>query len=136
MHQVPPSKSSTTRGQAVRTENTEKTITLFTRAGSGSDADSVRIRLDPKIHTEDVAHFAQFGFDERVNRLATRSGFQAAMIRGVYKHVSNFGRTERVVKAMRTAAIDCAKSEIEGQEIDDLYASNEESEDDADKNKK
>ncbi|KAJ8596094.1 hypothetical protein M405DRAFT_837379 [Rhizopogon salebrosus TDB-379] len=132
MHQVAPSKSG---GEDIKTESTEKTITRFTRAGSGSDADSVRILLDSKIHAEDVAHFAQFGFDERVRQLATRSGFQAGMIRGVYKHVSNFKRTERVVKAMRTAAINCAKSEIEGQEIDDFYASDEESEDAKDKNK-
>jgi hypothetical protein len=124
IHQVSSSKSTAGRGgQAIKTEDTEKAITLFT--GMGSDADSVRVHLDSHIHVEDIVQFVQFGFDERVKRLATRSGFQAAIIRDVYKHVSNFKQTERIVKAMHTAAMDRAKTEIEGQEIEDLYASNE-----------
>jgi len=91
-------------------------------AGSGSDA-------------EDAAHFARFGFDERVGQLATPSGFQAGIIRGDYKHLSNCRRTERVVKAMHITAINCAKYEIEGQDIDDFYPSEAESEDAGAKNK-
>ncbi|KAG1735492.1 hypothetical protein EDD22DRAFT_959903 [Suillus occidentalis] len=54
-----------------------------------------------------------FGFDERVKQLANHSGLSAVMIRNVYKHVSNF------------------KPEIEGQEVEELYASDESENDSA-----
>lgn len=54
------------------------------------------------IHPEDIASFAQFGFNEHAKQLANQTGFQAAVIEGV-------------------AAMECAKVEIESQEMEDLY---------------
>ncbi|KAG1901611.1 uncharacterized protein F5891DRAFT_979428 [Suillus fuscotomentosus] len=38
-------------------------------------------------------------------------------------YVGNFKCTKKIVKAMHTAALECAKAEIEGQEVEELYAS-------------
>lgn len=133
LHQVPPSKS-TAGGQptTIKSESTETAVQLFT--GKGSDAASVRVHLDSHIHTEDIEQFVQFGFDEQVNHLATRSGFQVAMVQDIYKHVSNFRRLKKVIRAMRASAMDRAKTEIEAQEMEDLYTGNaSESEDDGGK---
>ncbi|KAG1814112.1 hypothetical protein EV424DRAFT_1541533 [Suillus variegatus] len=128
LHHVP--SSTSTQAQAggkatavIKDEDKEKSIEVF--SGSGTDADAVRVQLDPQIHPVDIAPFTQFGFDERVKQLANHSGFQPVMIHNVYKHVSNFKRTKKIVKAMHTAALECAKAEIEGQEVEELYASDE-----------
>ncbi|KAG1797286.1 hypothetical protein EV424DRAFT_1546652 [Suillus variegatus] len=68
--------------------------------------------IDPQIHTVDIAQFTQFGFEEKVVRLANRSGFQPGMIRDVYKHTSTFKQAENITKAMRVAAVKCAASKI------------------------
>jgi hypothetical protein len=107
----------------IKDEDKEKSIEVF--SGSGTDADAIRVQLDPQIHTVDIAPFTQFGFDKWVKQLANHSGFQPVMIHNVYKHVSNFKCTKKIVKAMHTAALECAKAEIEGQEVEELYASDE-----------
>ncbi|KAG1781503.1 hypothetical protein EV702DRAFT_1071225 [Suillus placidus] len=129
LHHVPSSMSTQVQAGGkttamIKDEEKEKSVEVF--SGSGADADAaVRVRLDPQIHPVDIAQFTQFGFDERVKQLANHSGFQPLMIRNVYKHVSNFKRTKKIVKAMHTAAMECAKVEIEGQELEELYASDE-----------
>lgn len=50
-----------------------------------------------------------------------QSGFQVAMIKDVYKHVSNFKQIKKIVKAMCTTTMEHTKIEIQGQEIEDLY---------------
>ncbi|KAG1724589.1 hypothetical protein EDD22DRAFT_853798 [Suillus occidentalis] len=134
LHHVP--SSTSTQAQAggkatamIKDEDEEKSIEVF--HGSSADADAVRVQLDPQIHPVDITQFTQFGFDERVKQLANHSGFQPVMIRNVYKHVSNFKRTKKIVKAMHTAALECAKAEIEGQEVEELYASDESENDSA-----
>ncbi|KAG1766655.1 hypothetical protein EDD22DRAFT_950425 [Suillus occidentalis] len=128
LHHVP--SSASTQAQAggkatamIKDEDEEKSIEVF--RGSGADADAIRVQLGPQIHPVDIAQFMQFGFDERVKQLANHSGFQPVMIRNVYKHVSNFKHTKKIVKAMHTAALECAKVEIKGQEVEELYASDE-----------
>jgi hypothetical protein len=80
---------------------------LFT--DNGLDAVSVRVHLNSQIHTEDIEQFVRFGFDEQVNRLATRPGFQVAMAQDIYKHVSNFKRLKKVIRAMRASGKDADK---------------------------
>lgn len=59
---------------------------------------------------------------ENVKQLATCSGFQVTVIQNVYKHVSSFKQTEKVIKAIHTAALECAKEEIKGElDVEDLY---------------
>ncbi|KAG1753242.1 hypothetical protein EDB19DRAFT_1902898 [Suillus lakei] len=125
IHQVPSSKSTGGK-KAIKNENTEQAIQIF----SGTDANSVRINVDSQIHPEDVAQFVQFGFDEQVERLAVRSNFQAAVVYEVYGHVTTFKQTKRTMQVMRTAAFEWAKIDIEEQEAEDLYVSGNESEDD------
>ncbi|KAG1728992.1 uncharacterized protein EDB91DRAFT_1160482 [Suillus paluster] len=135
LHHVPPSKSTTGVGvqpATIKSESTETAVQLFT--GNGLDAVSVRVHLNSQIHTEDIEQFVRFGFDEQVKSLATRSGFQVAMVQDIYKHVSNFKRLKKVIRAMRASAIERAKAEIEAQEMEDLYASESDSEDDRGKN--
>ncbi|KAG1769927.1 hypothetical protein EV702DRAFT_1049494 [Suillus placidus] len=108
LHHVPSSTSTQVQAGGkttamIKDEEKEKSVEVF--SGSGADTDAVRVRLDPQIHPVDIAQFTQFGFDER--------------------HVSNFKRTKKIVKAMHTAAMECAKVEIEGQELEELYASDE-----------
>ncbi|KAG2148643.1 uncharacterized protein EDB93DRAFT_1250086 [Suillus bovinus] len=81
-----------------------------------------------EIHPVDIT---QFGFDKQVKQLANHLGFQPVMIRNVYKHVSNFKCTKKIVKSMHTAAMECAKAEIEGQEVEELYASDKSENDSA-----
>lgn len=102
----------------------ERAVSLFTRSSSESDVETVQVvHVDHQIHTQDVARFAHFGYDEHVKQLAKSSGFQTTLINNVYKHVSSFKQTEKVIKAMRTAALECAKEEIEEElDAEDLYA--------------
>lgn len=79
---------------------------------SGSN-NTVRVQPDIQIHPTDIAHFVQVGFDEQINLFATRLGFQPAIIQDVYKNVSSYKDTQKVVKAMRIAAMESAKVEIE-----------------------
>ncbi|KAG2035690.1 hypothetical protein BDR03DRAFT_1012366 [Suillus americanus] len=103
LHHVPSSMSTQAQagGKAtavIKDKDKEKSIEVF--SGSGADADAIRVQLDPQIHPVDIALFTQFGFDER--QLQTY---------------------QKIVKAMHTAALECAKAEIEGQEVEELYAS-------------
>jgi hypothetical protein len=92
-------------------ENTEKVLDVFT---SGGDSDAnVRVQSDIQIHPVDIAHFVQVGFDEQVNSFVTCSGFQPAIIQDIYKNVSSYKDTQKVVKAMRIAAMESAKVEIQ-----------------------
>jgi hypothetical protein len=112
-------------GQAIKEEeNTERAVSLFTRSSSESDIETVQVvHVDHQIHTQDIARFVHFGYDEHVKQLAQSSGFQTTLIHNVYKHVSSFKRTEKVIKAMQTAALECAKEEIEEElDAEDLYA--------------
>ncbi|KAG1743760.1 uncharacterized protein EDB91DRAFT_1125836 [Suillus paluster] len=118
LHHVPPSKSTTGVGVQPATIKSESTETAY--------AVSVRVHLNSQIHTEDIEQFVRFGFDEQ--------GFQVAMVQDIYKHVSNFKRLKKVIRAMRASAIERAKAEIEAQEMEDLYASESDSEDDRGKN--
>lgn len=76
----------TSDGQTSRIENTERAVTI----NSSPEANARAPHIDPRIHTADIALFAQFGFEEKVESLANRSGFQSSMIRDVYKHSSTF----------------------------------------------
>ncbi|KAG2360923.1 hypothetical protein BDR07DRAFT_1411142 [Suillus spraguei] len=88
-----------------RTENTKRSVHIIT---SGSSDANVRVPyVDPQIHTADIAQFAQCRFEEKVERLAKRSGFQPGMIRDLYKHTSTFKQTETIAKAMRIATVKC-----------------------------
>jgi hypothetical protein len=133
LHPDPPSKS-TTGGQptTIKSKSTETTVQLFT--GKGSDTASVRIQLDSQIHTKHIEQFVKFRFDEQVKSLVAHSGFQVAMVQEIYKHVSNFCWLKKVIRAMHISAMECAKAEIEVQEMEDLYTSNtSESKDDGGK---
>ncbi|KAG2039467.1 hypothetical protein BDR03DRAFT_1009097 [Suillus americanus] len=102
------SSSKAPGGQAIKEEeNAERAVRLFTRSSSESDTKTVNVHVDHQIHAQNIAHFAHFRYDEH----------------NVYKHVSSFKRMEKVIKAMHTAALECAKEEIE-EELDDvdLYA--------------
>ncbi|KAG1762810.1 hypothetical protein EDD22DRAFT_846784 [Suillus occidentalis] len=116
LHHVP--SSTSTQAQAggkatamIKDEDEEKSIEVF--RGSGTNADAVRVQLDPQIHPVDIAQFTQFGFDERVKQLANHLGLSA----------SHDPQCVQTLKAMHTAALECAKAEIEGQEVEELYAS-------------
>ncbi|KAG2029134.1 hypothetical protein BDR03DRAFT_1018859 [Suillus americanus] len=114
------SSSKAPGGQAIKEEkNTERAVRLFTHSSSESDTETVNVHVDHQIHAQDIAHFAHFGYDEHVKQLATCSSFQTTMIQNVYKHVSSFKQMEKVIKAMYTAALECAKEEIE-EDLDDV----------------
>ncbi|KAG2037193.1 hypothetical protein BDR03DRAFT_982381 [Suillus americanus] len=118
------SSSKAPEGQAIKEEeNAERAVRLFTCSSSESDTKTVNVHLDHQIHAQDITRFVHFGYDEHVKQLATGSGFETTMIQNVYKHVSSFKRTEKVIKAMHTTALECANEEIE-EELDDvdLYA--------------
>ncbi|KAG1763510.1 hypothetical protein EV702DRAFT_1205608 [Suillus placidus] len=129
-------------GQTNKIENTERAITT-----NGSPEANARVpHIDPRIHTADIVQFAQFGFEEKVERLANRSGFQSSMIRDVYKHSSTFKQAENIAKAMRVAAVKCAVSKInrqvmlngdgeDGDDEDDEEAEEEEEEEEKKENK-
>ncbi|KAG2349496.1 hypothetical protein BDR05DRAFT_943454 [Suillus weaverae] len=104
------------KGKAIMNENKEKSMEVFT---GSTQYHNPTIRVH--VHPEDIASFAWFGFDEHAKQLADQTGFQVAVIERVYKHVSNFKQTKKIVKAMCTAAMECTKIEIEGQEMEDLY---------------
>jgi hypothetical protein len=99
-------------------------VSLFTRSSSESNVKTVQaVHADHQIHTQDIARFAHFGYDEHVKQLAKSSCFQTTLIHNVYKHVSGFKQMEKVIKAMHTAALACAKEEIEEElGAEDLYA--------------
>ncbi|KAG1872236.1 hypothetical protein F4604DRAFT_1681338 [Suillus subluteus] len=115
-NRVLPSKSTGGKGKAIMNKNREKSVEVFTRSTPNHNPTT-----PAHIHPEDIKSFTQFGFNEHAKQLAIQSGFQVAMIEGVYKHVSNFKQTKKFVKAMHTAALEQAKIEIEGQEMEDLY---------------
>ncbi|KAG1794834.1 uncharacterized protein HD556DRAFT_1442619 [Suillus plorans] len=75
------------------------------------------------IHEGDIAHFAQVGFDALVQSLAVQQGFQADVIRTVYKYLSSYEKTVEVIEAMREAAEVHAVAEIlsrtEGDDVED-----------------
>jgi len=71
------------------------------------------------IHKGDVAHFAQVGFDTLVQSLAVQQGFQADVIRTVYKYLSSYDKTVEVIEAMREAAEVHAVAEILSRTEDD-----------------
>ncbi|KAG1731455.1 hypothetical protein EDD22DRAFT_852885 [Suillus occidentalis] len=119
------SSSKAPGGQAIKEEeNTERAVSLFTCSSPESDVETVQVvHVDHQIHTQDIARFAHFGYNEHVKQLAKSSGFQTTLINNVYKHVSSFKQMEKVIKAMRTAALECAKEEIEEElDAEDLYA--------------
>ncbi|KIK34504.1 hypothetical protein CY34DRAFT_17679 [Suillus luteus UH-Slu-Lm8-n1] len=64
------------------------------------------------IHKGDIAHFAQVGFDTLVQSLAVQQGFQADVIRTIYKYLGSFENTVEVIEAMREAAEVHADAEI------------------------
>lgn len=126
---------STTVGQpspAIKSEGPEAKDPLFYDGDSETDIEffahrgpagpGMLVNLDPQIHRADIERFVQFGFDEQVNRLAIRSGFQVETVQDIYKQVTCFKRLKQVIKAMRASALDRAKAEIEAQEREDLYA--------------
>jgi hypothetical protein len=56
-------------------ENTERAVTT-----NGSPEVNGRVpHMVPQIHTADIAQFAKFGFEDKVERLANCSGFQSGM---------------------------------------------------------
>ncbi|KAG1777617.1 hypothetical protein EV702DRAFT_1045033 [Suillus placidus] len=109
--------------QAIKEEeNIERVVRLLPYSSSELDTETVDLHVDHQIHAQDIAHFAYFGYDEHVKQLVTQSGFQMTMVQNIYKHVSSFKRTEKVIKAMHTAALECAKEEIEEElDVEDLY---------------
>ncbi|KAG2344995.1 hypothetical protein BDR05DRAFT_998605 [Suillus weaverae] len=64
------------------------------------------------IHEDDVAHFAQVGFDTLVQLLTVQQGFQADVIRTIYKYLSSYEKMVEVIEAMREAAEVHAVAEI------------------------
>ncbi|KIK36839.1 hypothetical protein CY34DRAFT_109372 [Suillus luteus UH-Slu-Lm8-n1] len=71
------------------------------------------------VHEGDIAHFAQVGFDTLVQSLAVQQGFQADVIRTVYKYLSSYDKTVEVIEAMREAAKVHAVAEILSRTEDD-----------------
>ncbi|KIK31492.1 hypothetical protein CY34DRAFT_19868 [Suillus luteus UH-Slu-Lm8-n1] len=125
----------TCNGQTNKIENNERAVTT-----NGSPEANARVpHIDPQIHTADIAQFAQFGFEEKVESLANRSGFQPSMIQDVYKHSSTFKQAENIAKAMRVAAVKCAVSKINRQVMpnsDGEDGEDEEDEEEEDEEKK
>jgi hypothetical protein len=101
----------TSDGQTSRIENTERAVTI----NSSPEANTRAPHIDPRIHTADIALFVQFGFEEKVESLANRSGFQSSMIQDVYKHSSTFKQAESITKAIQTAAVKCTVLKINRQ---------------------
>ncbi|KAG2039253.1 hypothetical protein BDR03DRAFT_1009176 [Suillus americanus] len=64
------------------------------------------------IHEGDIAHFAQVGFNALVQSLTVQQGFQADVIRTVYKYLTSYEKTVEVIEAMREAAEEHAVAEI------------------------
>ncbi|KAG1797818.1 uncharacterized protein HD556DRAFT_1440778 [Suillus plorans] len=71
------------------------------------------------VHEGDITHFAQVGFDALVQSLAVQQGFQADVIRTVYKYLSSYEKTVEVIEAMREAAEVHAVAEILSRTEDD-----------------
>ncbi|KAG2088086.1 uncharacterized protein F5147DRAFT_658803 [Suillus discolor] len=88
--------------------NAEKALDVFT-----GSYDTVRVWPDIQIHPADIARFVQVGFDDQINSFATRSGFQPTVIQDIYKNVSSYKDTQKVVRAMHIAAMESAKVEIQ-----------------------
>ncbi|KAG1748026.1 hypothetical protein EDD22DRAFT_851045 [Suillus occidentalis] len=124
----------TCNGQTNKIENNKRAITT-----NSPEANARVPHIDPQIHTADIAQFVQFGFEEKVERLANHSGFQPSMIQDVYKHSSTFKQVENIAKAMWVAAVKCAVSKINRQVIPDSDGEDgedEEDEEEEDKEKK
>ncbi|KAG1849857.1 hypothetical protein C8R48DRAFT_676957 [Suillus tomentosus] len=105
--------------------NAEKALDVFT-----GSYNTVRVRPDIQIHPADIARFVQVGFDDQINSFATRSGFQPTVIQDIYKNVSSYKDTQKVVRTMRIAAMESARVEIqqlrdqrlrEDSDSEDLY---------------
>ncbi|KAG1738821.1 uncharacterized protein EDB91DRAFT_1248982 [Suillus paluster] len=64
------------------------------------------------IHEGDIAHFAQVGFEALIQSLANQQGFQADVIRTVYKYLTSYEETVEVIEEMREVAEECAVAEI------------------------
>ncbi|KAG0700238.1 hypothetical protein DFH29DRAFT_1001328 [Suillus ampliporus] len=64
------------------------------------------------IHEGDIAHFAQVGFEALVQLLANQQGFQADVIRTVYKYLTSYEEMVEVIEEMREAAEERAVTEI------------------------
>ncbi|KAG1751554.1 uncharacterized protein EDB91DRAFT_1078313 [Suillus paluster] len=127
----------TSDGQTNKIENTKRAITT-----NGSPEANARVpHIDPQIHTADIVQFTQFGFEEKVERLANCSGFQPSMIQDVYKHSSTFKQAENIAKAMRVTAVKCVVSKInrqvmlngDGEDGDDKEDEEEEEEEEEEK---
>ncbi|KAG2751911.1 hypothetical protein P692DRAFT_20725699 [Suillus brevipes Sb2] len=71
------------------------------------------------VTTGDIAHFAQVGFDALVQSLVVQQGFQADVIRTVYKYLASYEKTVEVIEAMREAAEVHAVAEILSRTEDD-----------------
>ncbi|KAG1767829.1 hypothetical protein EDD22DRAFT_949882 [Suillus occidentalis] len=80
---------------------------------------SVTSTTHSDVHEGDVAHFAQVGFDTLVESLAVQQGFQADVIRTVYKYLSSYEKTVEVIEAMREATEVHAVAEILSRTEDD-----------------
>ncbi|KIK33001.1 hypothetical protein CY34DRAFT_18665 [Suillus luteus UH-Slu-Lm8-n1] len=100
-------------------ENPETDLEFFTHR---STAGVIAVKISPRIHwhEEDIERFLHVGFDEQLNRLAIRSGFQVELIQDIYKQVRSYKQLKKVVKAMRASALNCAQAEIEAQEKEDF----------------
>jgi hypothetical protein len=75
------------------------------------------------IHKGDIVHFAQVSFDTLVQLLVVQQGFQADVIRTIYKYLGNFENTVEVIEAVREAAevhaVAKILSRIEDDDIED-----------------
>ncbi|KAG2155876.1 uncharacterized protein EDB93DRAFT_1101655 [Suillus bovinus] len=96
-------------------ENQETDLNFF--AHRGLDSRFIPVNLDPKIHYMDIEQFVHFGFDEQLNHLTNSLGFQIETVQDIYKQVHSFKQLKEVIKAMHASAMDCAKAEIEAQEM-------------------
>ncbi|KAG0692191.1 hypothetical protein DFH29DRAFT_882895 [Suillus ampliporus] len=77
------------------------------------------------IHEGDIAHFAQVGFEALVQLLANQQGFQADVIRTVYKYLTSYEETVEVIEEMREAAEERAVAEILSRTEEDKEDSND-----------
>ncbi|KAG0703271.1 hypothetical protein DFH29DRAFT_874532 [Suillus ampliporus] len=98
--------------QTNKIENTERVVTT----NGSPEANGRASHIDPQIHTADIVQFTKFGFEEKVERLVNRSGFQPSMIQDVYKHSSTFKQAENIAKAMQVTAQEEEEEEEEEEE--------------------
>jgi hypothetical protein len=85
-----------------------------------SGNDTVRVQPDIQVHPTDIAHFVQVGFNEQINSFANHSGFHSSVIHDIYKNVSSYKDTQKMVKAMCIAVMELAKFEIQQLRIQRL----------------